>query len=390
MEARFFITPRAGEGDYMNEREVTEQVLGSPSVSQRAERNKWNYGVASSGSVTLKLADQTGEYGSQRAANSVFAIGGADGAKLRIAMPTEYGGSEYLTVWRGLLTTKATRRKPRMNESDLIFRSPEVALQEAALSPGAIAAGSNLTQIFNAILNIPAVDGAITGAELSIVDPTTAGITVANELALLGEARKVPDVLGIILKSLDCLLSYSADSGKIFVFTRGAIPQTDTYPEITHPINIEETDDGGSRVYNQFTVKHSAGTEQERVLENHASISTYGLRAETANAQWIGGAGEAREIANFLLERLSFPKRLISLEVGAWDIPLRLQRVGQGLRLRIPAAVPMATPRVGGARVGGNWKLPQPRYGRFDGVFFIEEIDRKIKTDTLIIQAREV
>lgn len=388
MEARITVQPLFTQTQYAEEVEIQERVLNNITLSSRAEKDDWSYGIASYGSVNITLADIERRF-DEDTPTSVFAQQGKDRAIVRIYMPDAQGGSPTTLVWQGLATTKASRSAPNDGQSRILARPVNSIIRESAVVAGTVVNNQTLPTAINAVLNEANINRAIVRSAIYPFARDIQNIQIRDAAALTEDNTSAEDTLQGALRVMDGLFSYDFAQGRALLFPRGGLPTTD-YPTITlnNPLNILESKTGTEQVYNEIVVKTGVEATPEIVMRSEASIAAYGLRTIDIEGEWIGNLNAARDVALYLLNRLSRPRRVIKLKLGGWDIPPSRSIIGQTIQLNAVAPTPIFGNQWG-SRNWGGFAYTQERYRAVQGLFYIEELQRQLVTDTITVTLRE-
>ena len=390
MEARIEINPRAGAGGEQGWVRVHERQLAGVKITQRADRNEWSYGIANFGDAKFRLADPKGEWGPPSMPNSRFALGGMEGSRVRVRMPISRGSNQYVTIWRGELTSKLSGNERKVGESVLEGAGRNISiLNDAVVGGGNIQAGFGVDEILNAIFQVQAVADRVRSINTTgLMRIPLVDLVVEDEAALLGEDRRVKDILESILKPLDGMVSFLPNSGIVAVFTRGVNPGLLHVQTIDRAIDVLKASAGSERVHNQAVIETGLEDEDEEItVTDQVSVDRYGLKDYDLDLSWLRSREASVQVGRYINQRIGVPRQSITIVTDAWAIDPRNVFVGNHVEL----AVHERSSGAGwGDAVYNDLRYRRGRLPTITGRFYIEEIEWMLANDTLKLTLREV
>lgn len=392
MEARITIQPLATFDTYASEIDITDRIISNVSVSARAEVDDWSYGIISHGQVNLILADPDRRF-DDLSPNSIFAAAGKDRATVRVYMAGARGGRRDNLVWRGVITSKHSQTKPATGETKLQCRTVDTVIREAFISAGTIVNGQTLPVAIAAALNTTLIADALQSSELLDFNKDLINIAIDDASELVESDGEAEATLKNIFRALDAMLTYDFKAEKAIIFPRGGIDDDTNYPELNlnseRLIDIVSIKDGTEQLYNEVVLSYQDGDDTAKlIIDNEASINAYGLRALAINCKWLFDENEVRFIGEYLLNRLRQPRRRITILIDALALGAASVIVGRKINLNLTPPLPSNASAYGAGSYGGA-RYGRERYRSIQGSFFIEEVKRMLRDDTMELVLRE-
>ena len=418
MRARFFTEPTAGPPSpagfirSLRQLELTERIIRPPIIHSRIDRDKWSWGVSSSGDIRYTLADPEGLFSPSTNPRSAFNYAGMKGSLSYIiygdtptADPDDVTSGLRQIVWLGYLTEKDIESRPRDGVSTILARAADVALREASFPATAVSDGASIVGILRAIFRQGEISqqmGRLTFGGLQangslVGDPTEDGIVVPQIADLFPDGPDFTRALSVvqdILQVTDNVMRFAPDISSIptlggtQIFQRGSLPSVGTIRDV---ISIDSHTEGTEQLYNRVIVSTGVpAPDHVAQVDNLASQRKYGLRTTRVNGRWLRNASSARAIANSLLNRLSRPRRQLVVTTDPWALGrVRNMALGNSVTLAIPPSTAAGGRRHGEGTARSAGRYPRVRYQGYRGAWWIEQLRWNPDQDTVQIYLRE-
>ena len=399
MQARVYLEPLANAaGSYQPAIQLGPDILRRMKLTQRLNKSKWSVGLLYPALDSMELDNSDGRFDTSAGARSVFALAGADRARVRVDYPTHDQGSIYETIYRGQVATKASSQNPLTGKATWKTRTPDIAFVDQTLNVGLIQNGMTLREAIAACFADLQIAASIPNLNLAgFYDPNPQGTIIRDEEKLLGDARQADLTLEKLLLAGDNVLTYVPYLQEARVMRRADSARAAwTSGYITNPLEIHAIEDGVEQVYNVVSAATGVtGNSSTLVEEDRGSISRWGRRRLSMDLTWVRDLDQCDRIVKNLLARLKNPQRVIELSVPSLTADGSLLQVhgkdaivGGVVGVDIPARCPRSSPRAGRA-ICGTARTLRPTHGALAGSFYIESIERDLRLDVTKLSLRE-